>query len=79
MSHKTTATLRATLLDAIEQVRAGTMEPRRAKAIADLADQVIGTADLELRYSQIVSRLDKENQGISPGPLLLTGKGDGSR
>ena len=70
--NKTTASLRGVLLDSIERVRSGGMEPREAKAIADLADRIIETADLELRYSEIVSRLDKDDQGISPGPLLLT-------
>lgn len=71
---RTTETLRSLLFDAIEAVRAGTMDTNKAKSIALLAEKMIATADLELRYSEVVSKLDKDDQGITPGPLLLTGK-----
>jgi len=70
--NRTTADLRETLFETLEGIKAGTVDPRQAKAIADVADRIIETADLELRYSEIVSRLDRDGQGISPGPLLLT-------
>lgn len=72
MPHRTTETLREMLFDAIEQVRDGTMDPRIGKNIADLADRIIKSAEIELKFSQTVSRLDAQGQGISPGPLLLT-------
>ena len=75
MSEKrTTETLRATLFDTLEMVKNGDMPPNDAKAIALIADNIIDTAELELRYSEVLSRLDMEDQGISPGPLLLTNK-----
>lgn len=73
MSIKTTQTLREILFDAIEKVRDGKMDKANAREIGTLADRIIQTAEIELRYSLAVSRLDKDGQGISPGPLLLTG------
>jgi len=64
--------LRETLFDTLEKVKSGEIDPSEAKAIALLADKIIDTAEIELKYSEIVSKLDKEDQGISPGPLLLT-------
>lgn len=72
--NRTTADLRETLFDVMDKVKSGNMEPRQAKAIADIADRIIETADLELRYSEIVSRLDRDGQDINPGPLMLTTK-----
>lgn len=72
MKNRTTATLREILFEALEKVKAGDMQAREAKAMADLSDRIIRTAEIELKYSEVVSRLDKEDQGISPGPLLLT-------
>ena len=73
MTGKTTQTLREILFDAIERIRAGTLDKAEAREIGTLADRIIQTAEIELRYSLAVSRLDKDGQGISPGPLLLTG------
>jgi hypothetical protein len=71
---RTTEDLRNTLMNAIEMVESGEMEDKTARTIATLADKVINTAKLELEYSLTVSRLDKDDQGISTGPLLLTRK-----
>jgi hypothetical protein len=70
--NRTTETIRELLMDAMDKVALGKMEPKQAKALADLADRVIRTAEIELKYSQVISKLDKDGQGISPGPLLLT-------
>ena len=72
MANETTESLRAILFDSIEKVRSGDMTVKEAKAVVDLSDRIISTAEVELRYSEVVSRLDKDDQGISPGPLLLT-------
>jgi len=71
---KTTQDLRQTLFDAIEAVSSGKMETKDALTISKLADNIIKTADLELRYSKTCSELDMENQGITTGPILLTDK-----
>lgn len=60
------------LFDAIEKVRDGEMETRQATAIANMADRIIKSAEIEIQFALTCSKLDKENQGISPGPLLLT-------
>jgi len=70
--NKTTADLRATLFQTIEALQKGEITAHEAKAVSNLSDQIIKTASLELEYSKTVSHLDKEDQGISPGPLLLT-------
>lgn len=69
---KTTEDLRQTLFDAIDAVKVGSMEIRVASSIVKLAEKIIQTAQLELEYSQTCSRLDKQDQGISTGPILLT-------
>jgi len=72
---KTTADLREFLFETMEGVKAGEVTTAQAKAIAQTADKIIETADLELRYSEMCSRLDKDGQDISPGKILLTDGG----
>lgn len=71
---ETTESLRRTLFEAIRDIRSGRMDERTGQVIAQLADRIIKTADLELRYAQTVSLLDKQDQGVSPGPVLLAHK-----
>lgn len=74
MTQRTTEDLRAMLFSAMERVDNGTMEPRAAKELSTLADRIIKTAEIELRYALVCSQLDRDEQGINPGPLLLTNK-----
>lgn len=74
MDNKTTADLRDEMFRTIEGVRNGSITPAAAKAVGHLAEKIIDTADLEMRFSELVSRLDKDDQGIHPGPILLTGR-----
>lgn len=76
-AHRTTETLRDLLFDAIDKTINGTITPADARNVALLADKIIDTARLELQYSETVSRLDQQGQGISTGPVLLTGKVSG--
>lgn len=69
---RTTADLRDFLWETMEGVRAGELSTQQAKAIAEGADKIIATAELELKYAAICSELDRQDQGISPGPILLT-------
>ena len=69
---KTTADLRATLFDCIEKVKSGQMAPSTAASVCKVSAQIVDTARLELDYSETLSRLDKQDQGITTGPLLLT-------
>lgn len=73
---QTTADLRATLFDAIEMVKSNRMDTATAKTIATLASEIVKTAQLEMQYAQTVSLLDKHDQGICPGPLLLVEQSD---
>lgn len=68
---QTTEDLRMTLFDCIEKVKTGKMHHKDARAITVLADKVIQTAKLEMEYAETLSRLDKDGQGVSPGPMLL--------
>jgi hypothetical protein len=74
---ETTATLRETLLTAIERVLNGSLESRDALAIAKLSSEVVKTAELEMRYTGLVDSLDSSGNGNTPGPLLLTDRKTG--
>lgn len=50
MSNKTIADLRTHLFDAIEGLKAGTLELDKARAIADLGQTVINSAKVEVEY-----------------------------
>lgn len=69
---RTSEDLRETLFDTIEKVRNREMDPKDANTIASLADRIIKTVEVELDYALACSKLDKQDQGVSPGPLLLT-------
>lgn len=71
---RTTATLRATLLDAIDRLIAGQLTAQDATAIAKLSEQTIKTADLEMRFTKHVAEIDKSSTGVAPGPMLLSQK-----
>lgn len=71
----TTESLRSDLFDVIKELREGTMDAETANQIVKVSDQIIKTADIELKYAQTLSQLDKEGQGIEPGKMLLA---DGS-
>ena len=72
MSSRTTQDLRETLFDCLEQVKAGTMEPKVADQIVKISREIVNTARLELDHSQILSKLDKDDMGVATGPVLLT-------
>jgi hypothetical protein len=71
-SKQTTEDLRTTLFECIQKVKDGSMAPNEAKAITTLADKIIQSAKLELEVAVTLSKLDKDNQGVDFGPLLLT-------
>lgn len=71
----TTESLRNDLFGVIDDLREGKIDHETAGQIVKLSDQIIKTADLELKYAETVSKLDKDNQGITPGRMMLV---DGS-
>lgn len=56
----TTETLRQTLFETIEGVLADEISTKQGGVVADLAGQVIKTADLEMRYTKHLVGLDNE-------------------
>jgi len=70
-TNKTTADLRERLFDSIDAVKAGTLDPKNAAQIANLAKVMIDSARLELDHSKTLSQLDKDNQNVATGPMLL--------
>ncbi len=65
----TTQTLRQTLFETIEGVIEGTVTEKAAAQVANLADKIVKTADLEMRYTEHVLKADKAE--MAPGPMLL--------
>lgn len=70
--HRTTETLRDHLFVAIERVMEGTMERDAAMAVARLSDSIVTTVEAETRHALALSTLDKHQQDVTPGKLLLT-------
>lgn len=70
----TTDDLRQTLLDTIEDLRAGTIETKKAVQVANLAEKVIRVSDLELRYADLRVKLSDKTTNpddIQPGHMIL--------
>ena len=53
MAIKSTEELRHVLLESIEGVKSGKLEPERAQAIAHLAGRVIGSVRLDFDFSRL--------------------------
>ena len=70
----TTETLRKTLFSTIDGLLEGTVSEKAASQVANLAEKIVKTADLEMRYSEHLDKLDRSETGISPGAMLLTQK-----
>lgn len=67
----TTQSLRETLFSTIDGVLEGSIDTKKAAAVANLADKVIKSADLEIKYSEHVSKMDAVENGVAPGPMML--------
>jgi hypothetical protein len=64
---KNTSDLRGILLDAIENVRNGKLGAKEASAISSLSNQVLESAKLDIRVSQLRDRLG----GVADRPASL--------
>lgn len=60
-SARTSTGLRDLLFESIEMVRDGDMEPKRAIAIAALADRVISSARLDADLSLAFAAVERDN------------------
>lgn len=69
---KSTGDLRSMLLDTIEQVRNGEMEPRQARTIATLATTVLHSAKLDLEMLRFHAENERLGQPATK-PLALVG------
>jgi len=67
----TTESLRSDLFEVMRDLRNGKIDPEMAAQVVRVSDQIIKTADLELKYAQTLSQLDKDGQKIEPGRMLL--------
>ena len=72
MKNKTTADLRESLFDTMEKVKTKEIDPKQAAQVANVAKTIIDSARLELDHSKVLSKLDKDDQKIVTGPILLT-------
>lgn len=68
-SPHTTQTLRQTLFETIEGVIDGSVSEKKAAQIANLASNIVKTADLEMRYTEHLIKVDKTD--LKSGPMLL--------
>lgn len=71
---RTTATLRDILFDEIDAVREDGGDIGRAKAIAGLSKEILGTARLELQFQDMTARLQREGASVDFRPLALGAK-----
>lgn len=62
-TERTAGGLRDTLIDEIDQLRAGKSDPQRAKQIAALAREAIKAAEIEMTFRQQMA--DFKERGIS--------------
>lgn len=67
----TTADLRQALFETIQDLRDGKIEARVAKEVANVAEKIIKTGELDIRFTELCAELDKGDTGISPGPMVL--------
>lgn len=54
-----TSDLRAMLLETIQQVRAGTLEPQQARTVAALSTTILQSAKLDLDYLRFAATQEK--------------------
>lgn len=68
---RTTHGLRDVLFDEIDALRTPDADPRRALAVAKLAQQIIGTAKVELEFHRTMQELANQGANVSLGTLAL--------
>lgn len=71
---KTTAELREMLIDTIESVRDGSLEPAQARTIAALSGTVLQSAKLDLDYMRFHVANQDMIESKDKAPLVLTSR-----
>lgn len=70
-SKRTTHGLRDILFDELEELRSGEGDPTKATAVAKLASQIIGVANLEMRYHEMKIKASEAAVPVSMGMMEL--------
>lgn len=70
-SSRTTSGLRDALFDEIDQLRSGDGDPTKSLAVAKLAQQIIGTAKVELDFHRTIHAMEANKTPITLGSLQL--------
>jgi hypothetical protein len=68
---RTTHGLRDMLFDEIERMQTKDADPVRAREVANLSKQIIGTAKVELDFHRTISALAEKGTPVSLGTLAL--------
>ena len=68
---RTTHGLRDILFDELEELRSGEGDPSKAMAVANLARQIIGVANLEIRFHEMRIKATETAQQIDMGTMQL--------
>lgn len=68
---RTTHGLRDMLFDEIERMQGKDADPSRAREVANLSKQIIGTAKVELEFHRTISALAEKGTPVSLGTLAL--------
>lgn len=68
---RTTAGLRDVLFEEIDALRSKDGDPTRARAVANLSQQIINTAKVELEFHRTLASLSEKGAPVSLGTLAL--------
>lgn len=66
-----TSNLRDILFDELDALRNGTADPRRSMAVARLAQQIIGTAKVEMDFHKLRLRAEADGKELVLGSMDL--------
>jgi hypothetical protein len=68
---RTTHGLRDILFDELEELRTGDGDPTKATAVANLARQIIGVANLEMRFHEMQIKAAEKAVPVNMGAMEL--------
>ncbi len=68
---RTTHGLRDILFDELEELRSGDGDPTKATAVANLARQIIGVANLEMRFHEMQIKAAEKELPVNMGTMEL--------
>lgn len=71
---RTTETLREALFDALEKVKSGDLSVAEARAVCEASGRILDTVRIEMDYTELMLKIEKEENTMATGPLLLFDK-----